>query len=54
MYTTKPIAEPAARTVFDHDMFSAVNGSTVNTGTIRTPLVHWEGDELMINVPTNV
>jgi hypothetical protein len=54
VYTTKPIAEPAARTVFDHNMFSAIRGSTVGTGTIGTSLVDWEGDELMVNVPTKV
>ena len=48
------MAEPAARTVFAHNMFSAVRGSTVGTGTIGTSFVDWEGEELMVKVPTKV
>lgn len=54
MYATKPIAEPAARTVLAHNIFSAVRGSTVGTGTIGRSFVDWEGEELMVKVPTNV
>lgn len=48
------MAEPAARTVFAHNICSAVKGSTVGTGTIGRSFVEWEGEELMVKVPTNV
>jgi hypothetical protein len=44
----KPTADPAANTVFDHNTFSAVNGSTFGTnGTSSPPAL----DALMEKVP---
>jgi hypothetical protein len=44
-----PTADPAANTVFDHNTFSAVNGSTLGTnGTPSPPTL----DALMEKVPT--
>ena len=48
------MAEPAARTVLAHSIFSAVRGSRVGTGTIGRSFVDWEGEELMVKVPTKV
>ena len=51
---TKPTADPAARTVLDHSMFSADKGSTVGTCTIGTSSSSNAGGELMVNVPMNL
>jgi len=44
----KPIADPAASTVFDHNTFSAVNGSTFGTNGTSSPRAL---DALMEKVP---
>lgn len=53
MYITKPIADPAAKTVFDQSTFSTVKGETV--GGKGTDEFESEGVGLFkVNVPTKV
>jgi len=47
------MAESTA-TVFAHNMFSVVRGSTVGTGTVGTSFVDREGEELVVKVSTKV
>ena len=54
MYTTNPIADPAASTVFAHSMFSAESDSIVGTWTMGTSFEDTVGGVLIVNVPINV
>lgn len=59
VYTINPTADPAARTVFDHNTFSAVKGDTDGgsgcKGTERElPKVEGGGGVFRVKVPTKV
>jgi len=59
VYTTNPIADPAARTVFDHRTFSAVKGDTeggrgCNGTEFELPKIEGCGGVLSVKVPIKV